>query len=50
MNHRQLFLDHVAQTSPKPIGIEMSSAEGVWLTDTDGKNILTALRVLVCVI
>ncbi len=43
MNHRQLFLDHVAQTSPKPIGIEMSSAEGVWLTDTNGKKYIDGI-------
>ncbi len=43
MNHRQLFLDHVAQTSPKPIGIEMASAEGVWLTDTNGKKYMDGI-------
>jgi len=43
MNHRQLFLDHVAQTSPKPIGIEMASAEGVWLTDTHGKKYIDGI-------
>ncbi|HLD53760.1 MAG TPA: aspartate aminotransferase family protein [Sediminibacterium sp.] len=43
MNNRQLFLDHVAQTSPKPIGIEMASAEGVWLTDTNGKKYIDGI-------
>ncbi len=43
MNNRQLFLDHVAQTSPKPIGIEMASAEGVWLTDTHGKKYIDGI-------
>jgi acetylornithine/succinyldiaminopimelate/putrescine aminotransferase len=43
MNYRQLFLDHVAQTSPKPIGIEMASAEGVWLTDTNGKKYIDGI-------
>jgi acetylornithine/N-succinyldiaminopimelate aminotransferase len=43
MNNRQLFLDHVAQTSPKPIGIEMASAQGVWLTDTDGKKYIDGI-------
>ncbi|MDP3392320.1 aspartate aminotransferase family protein [Sediminibacterium sp.] len=43
MNNRQLFLDHVAQTSPKPIGIEMASAEGVWLTDTIGKKYIDGI-------
>ncbi len=37
MDTRQLFLNHVAQTSPSPIGIEMVKAEGVYLYDTDGK-------------
>lgn len=43
MNQRQLFLDHVAQTSPKPIGIEMASAAGVWLTDTNGKQYIDGI-------
>lgn len=43
MNNRQLFLNHVAQTSPKPIGIEMASAEGVWLTDTHGKKYIDGI-------
>ncbi len=37
MNPRQLFLRHVAQTSPAPIGIEMSSAKGIYLYNTEGK-------------
>lgn len=43
MNQRQLFLDHVAQTSPKPIGIEMAAAHGVWLTDTQGKKYIDGI-------
>lgn len=43
MNQRQLFLDHVAQTSPKPIGIEMAAAQGVWLTDTRGKKYIDGI-------
>lgn len=43
MNQRQLFLDHVAQTSPKPIGIEMAAAQGVWLTDTQGKKYIDGI-------
>ncbi len=38
MNQRQLFLNHVAQTSPSPIGIEMVKAEGIYLQDADGKQ------------
>lgn len=37
MNYRQLFLQHVAQTSPDPIGIEMVKAEGIYLYDVNGK-------------
>lgn len=38
MNNRQLFLQHVAQTSTAPLGIEMVAAAGVTLTDVDGKT------------
>ncbi|MFM1775870.1 MAG: hypothetical protein RJA53_1480 [Bacteroidota bacterium] len=38
MNNRQLFLQHVAQTSTAPLGIEMVEAKGVTLTDVDGKT------------
>lgn len=38
MNNRQLFLSHIAQTSPAPIGIEMVKAEGVHIWDKDGKK------------
>jgi acetylornithine/succinyldiaminopimelate/putrescine aminotransferase len=38
MNNRQLFLDHVAQTSPAPIGIEMVKASGIHLWDIQGKQ------------
>jgi acetylornithine/N-succinyldiaminopimelate aminotransferase len=38
MNHRQLFLQHIAQTSPSPIGIEMVKADGIHLWDASGKK------------
>jgi acetylornithine/succinyldiaminopimelate/putrescine aminotransferase len=38
MNNRQLFLQHVAQTSDAPIGIEMVEAAGITLTDVAGKT------------
>lgn len=41
--NRQLFLQHVAQTSPAPIGIEMVKAEGVYLFDVDGKKYFDAI-------
>jgi acetylornithine/N-succinyldiaminopimelate aminotransferase len=38
MTNRQLFLQHIAQTSSAPIGIEMVSAKGIHLWDIDGKQ------------
>lgn len=38
MNLRQLFLQHVAQTSATPISLEIVKAEGCELTDTSGKK------------
>lgn len=40
MTHRQLFLRHVAQTSPAPLALEIARAEGCWLYDRDGKKYL----------
>ncbi len=40
MNNRQLFQQFVAQTSPSPVGIEVASASGNYLTDIDGKQYL----------
>ena len=38
MNHRQLFFQHLAQTSTAPLGIEVAKAEGSRLWDADGKQ------------
>jgi len=38
MNNRQLFFQHLAQTSDKPIGIEVASAEGIYIKDVYGKK------------
>ena len=38
MNNRQLFFQHLAQTSDKPIGIEVASAEGIYIMDVNGKK------------
>lgn len=38
MHLRQIFLQHVAQTSPAPIGLEITRAEGCILRDADGKE------------
>lgn len=38
MNQRELFLSHVAQTSPSPLALEVTRAEGSLLYTTDGKK------------
>src|SRR5215203_414206 len=38
MNLRQLFLQHVAQTSSAPLALEIVKAEGCELTDSSGKQ------------
>lgn len=38
LNNRQFFLQHLAQTSPKPIGLEVERASGVHIYDTEGKS------------
>ncbi|PHN01076.1 aspartate aminotransferase family protein [Flavilitoribacter nigricans] len=39
-NLRQLFLQHVAQTSETPLMLEITSAEGMYLYDPEGKAYL----------
>jgi len=38
MNQRQLFLQHIAQTSPEPIGLEIVKASGIYQYDVNGKE------------
>lgn len=38
ISNRQLFLNHVAKTSPKPMDLEISKASGVYLYDVNGKS------------
>ncbi len=38
ISNRTLFLQHVAQTSPAPIGLEIVRADGVHMWDTEGKS------------
>lgn len=38
MNQRQLFLNHVAQTSPSPLAIEVKTAKGSLVYDAKGKE------------
>jgi len=40
MNARHIFQQHVAQTSPAPIGLHIARAEGNYLYDADGKAYL----------
>ncbi|XZF16673.1 aspartate aminotransferase family protein [Chitinophagaceae bacterium MMS25-I14] len=40
MNIRQQFQQHVAQTSPAPVGLHITRAEGNYLYDADGKKYL----------
>lgn len=40
LSQRQLFLDHLAQTSETPLMLEITSAEGVFMYDNDGKEYL----------
>jgi acetylornithine/N-succinyldiaminopimelate aminotransferase len=43
MNYRKLFLQHIAQTSPAPIGVEMVKAESVYLYDAGGKTYIDGI-------
>lgn len=38
MNQREIFLHHVAQTSPSPLALEIVKAEGCMLYGADGKE------------
>jgi acetylornithine/succinyldiaminopimelate/putrescine aminotransferase len=38
INHRNIFLHNVAQTSPAPLGLEIVKAEGIYMTDVNGKK------------
>jgi acetylornithine/N-succinyldiaminopimelate aminotransferase len=40
MNTRQLFQQHIAQTSPAPVGLHIISAEGNYLHDAEGNKYL----------
>jgi acetylornithine/succinyldiaminopimelate/putrescine aminotransferase len=40
LSQRQLFLNHVAQTSETPLALEIIKAEGVYLIDASGKRYL----------
>jgi acetylornithine/N-succinyldiaminopimelate aminotransferase len=37
-NNRELFLKHLAQTSPAPLSLEIDKAEGIYIFDKNGKK------------
>jgi acetylornithine/succinyldiaminopimelate/putrescine aminotransferase len=43
MNTRQIFLQHIAQTSPAPIGLEMVKADGIYIYDVNGKKYIDGI-------
>ena len=43
MNYRQLFFQHIAQTSDEPIALEMVKAEGIYIFDVDGKKYIDGI-------
>lgn len=43
MNFRQLFLQHLAQTSPNPIGLEPKSASGIYIKDINNKQYIDGI-------
>lgn len=40
ITNRQLFFDHVAQTSSFPLALEIVKAEGVWMYNTNNEKLL----------
>ena len=49
MNHRQIFLQHVGQTSQAPLTLQLQRAEGCFLYDTDGKEYIDLISgIAVC--
>lgn len=49
INHRSLFLQHMAQTSPAPMGLEITKAEGSFLFAADGKKYIDLISgITVC--
>jgi acetylornithine/N-succinyldiaminopimelate aminotransferase len=40
LNLRHLFFNHVAQTSPSPVGLQVKKAKGIYITSLDGKRFI----------
>lgn len=43
ISNRQLFLQHIAQTSPAPAGLEIIKASGIYMWDADGKKYMDGI-------
>ena len=43
MNTRQLFFQHLAQTSHSPIALEPKTAKGVYITDVNDKKYIDGI-------
>ncbi len=43
MNPRQLFLQHIAQTSDAPIALEIVKADGIYMYDANGKKYIDGI-------
>lgn len=43
MNPRQLFLQHIAQTSDAPLALEIIKAQGIYMYDADGKKYIDGI-------
>lgn len=43
LTHRQLFLEHLAQTSENPLGLEITHANGIYLYDINGKAFIDSI-------
>lgn len=49
ISHRNSFLQHLAQTSDAPMGLEIKKAEGIYLKTTDGKRYIDLISgIAVC--
>ena len=44
LTQRQLFLQHLAQTSDAPLALEIEKAEGVYLYDVAGKKYIDLIK------
>lgn len=43
MNPRQVFLNHIAQTSDAPLALEITKADGIYMYDVEGKKYIDGI-------